>query len=220
MKKKERVLKSYENLMKKYPDVGTFLDHKNEFELLIAVILSAQCTDARVNIVTPTLFKKFPTPKKLGTATFDEVKETIKSINFFNNKTKNIIETGRILWREYNSNVPNKLEELIKLPGVGRKTANVVLGQAFNIPGITVDTHVGRVSRRLGFTKKTDAVAAEKELMEFWPIETWIDFSSIMILHGRETCSSQRPKCKTCIINNICPEFKKKTKTDNHNKID
>lgn len=205
MRKKERALKVFEILNAKYPDVGTFLDHKNSFELLIAVILSAQCTDERVNMVTPLLFERFPTPEALYKADIEYIAETIKSINFFNNKAKNIQATAGILFTTYSSEVPDTLEQLVELPGVGRKTANVVLGQAFGKPGITVDTHVKRVSNRLGFTKHQDPVKAEYDLMKCWPKEIWSDFSSIMILHGRHTCKAQRPLCISCEFLEFCP---------------
>lgn len=205
MKKKELAKFIYETLQTKYPQVGTFLTHKNAYELLIAVILSAQCTDERVNLVTPNLFTQFPTPESLSNAPLEEVKDKIKSINFFNNKAKNIKQTATILVNNYQSQVPQTLDELIKLPGVGRKTANVVLGQAFNIPGITVDTHVKRVSTKLGFTKNTDPVKAEQDLMKLWPKEWWIDLSSTLILHGRHTCNARKPKCSVCEFKEKCP---------------
>lgn len=205
MRKKERALKVFDMLNEKYPDVGTFLEYKNPYELLIAVILSAQCTDERVNMVTPLLFERFPTPENLYKADIEFIAETIKSINFFNNKAKNIQATAGILFNRYGSVVPDTLEKLVELPGVGRKTANVVLGQAFGKPGITVDTHVKRVSNRLGFTKHQDPVKAEYDLMKCWPKETWTDFSSIMILHGRHTCKAQRPLCDTCEFVEFCP---------------
>lgn len=160
-------------------------------------------------MVTPDLFKKFPTPEKLANGTVDTIRETIKSINFCNNKAINIKKTAEILFKKHNSKVPPSLNELVTLPGVGRKTANVVLGQAFNIPGITVDTHVKRVSNRLGFTKHDDPEKAEEDLMKAWPIETWINFSSIMILHGRQTCKAQKPLCGICEFQNICTYNKK-----------
>ena len=182
-------------LKKAYPNLTTFLDHKNDFELLIAVILSAQCTDERVNLTTA-LFKRFPNAKQLGEGDLDEIKECIKSINFFNNKSKNIKETGIILHNQYNGSVPNTLNELIKLPGVGRKTANVILGQAFGKPGITVDTHVNRLSRRLGFTRKTDAVPIEMDLQKAWDESIWSDFSTLLIYHGRQICSARKAVAK------------------------
>ena len=202
--KKKRAIEIFQILKNTYPPITTFLTHKNEFELLIAVILSAQCTDDRVNIVTPNLFEKLPMPKDFVNAELTTIKELIKSINFFNNKAKNIQLTCEILIDKHNGKVPMDLNSLIELPGVGRKTANVVLGQAFDIPGITVDTHVKRLSQRLGFTKHDDAVKAEYDLMKIWPTETWIDFSSLLILHGRKVCNARKPKCNDCVIKDIC----------------
>ena len=204
---KQRSIAIFDALKSTYPPVTTFLTHQNEFELLIAVILSAQCTDDRVNLVTPHLFKELPTPEAFASAHLDQIKGLIKSINFFNNKAKNIQLTSTILIDRYNSNVPSRLEDLISLPGVGRKTANVVLGQAFDIPGITVDTHVKRLSKRLKFTKNDDPVKIEMDLIKRWPKETWIDFSSLLILHGRKTCNARQPKCDLCSIYKLCPSY-------------
>lgn len=204
MNKKTKALAVFKILKEKFPNVSTFLTHSTPFQLLIAVILSAQCTDERINKVTPTLFKKYPTPKKLSEAHIEDITDTLKSINFFNNKAKNIQQTAYIIYHHYQGKVPQTLNELVKLPGVGRKTANVVLGQSFGIPGITVDTHVNRVSNRLGFTRQKDPVSIEKDLMDCWPKETWIDYSTIMILHGRTRCKSQRPDCDHCELLDLC----------------
>ena len=204
-KKKDRAIAIFDILKDTYPPVTTFLTHKNEFELLIAVILSAQCTDDRVNMVTPALFDALPTPQAFVGADLDDIKDLIKSINFFNNKAKNIQATAQILLDDHKGSVPPNLDDLIKLPGVGRKTANVVLGQAFDIPGITVDTHVKRLSQRLGFTKHDDAVKAEYDLNLIWPKETWIDYSSLLILHGRKVCNARKPKCGECQLMDLCP---------------
>lgn len=206
-KKQERAVSIFRVLDEKYPDVGTFLDHETPFQLLIAVIMSAQCTDARVNLVTPRLFSEFPGPDELADASLEAVVECIKSVNFFNNKAKNIIETARIIRDKHNGVVPPVLDELILLPGVGRKTANVVLGQSFGMPGITVDTHVRRLVTRWGFTKNEDAVKIEYDLMKVWPKEIWSDFSSVAILHGRETCKAARPLCAGCLLAAFCPSF-------------
>ena len=206
--KQHRAVTIFDILKDTYPPVTTFLTHKNEFELLIAVILSAQCTDDRVNMVTPALFDSLPTPQAFVDADLDDIKDLIKSINFFNNKAKNIQATAQILLDDHDGTVPPNLDDLIKLPGVGRKTANVVLGQAFDIPGITVDTHVKRLSQRLGFTKHDDAVKAEFDLNSIWPKETWIDFSSLLILHGRKVCNARKPKCSECVVREYCPFFK------------
>jgi len=202
-----RAIHVFNILKEHYPPVTTFLTHKNEFELLVAVILSAQCTDARVNLVTPALFDVLPTPQAFASAPLDDIKSLIKSINFFNNKAINIQKTSQMLLDIHHGIVPSTLNELIQLPGVGRKTANVVLGQAFNIPGITVDTHVKRLSNRLGFTTKKDAVKAEFDLIKRWPQDIWIDMSSLLILHGRQICEARRPKCQTCVISKFCPSF-------------
>jgi endonuclease III len=203
-----RAVKVFNTLKEHYPPVTTFLTHNNTFELLIAVMLSAQCTDARVNKVTPALFTALPTPQDFVAAELDTIKELIKSINFFNTKAINIQKTCDLLITTFNTQVPNTLESLVSLPGVGRKTANVVLGQAFNIPGITVDTHVNRLCRRLGFTNHTTAEKIEQDTIKLWPEDTWIDYSSLLILHGRETCNARKPKCMDCIIKDDCPSFK------------
>jgi len=202
---RSRSIAIFKALQLEYPPVTTFLDHKNTFELLIAVILSAQCTDARVNMVTPALFDAFPTPKSFVNAHLDDIKSAIKSINFFNNKAKNIQKTCEIIINRFNNKVPRSLNDLITLPGVGRKTANVILGQAFQIPGITVDTHVKRLSTRLGFTNQNDAVKAEFDLIKRWPEDIWIDMSSLLILHGRSICHARKPMCLDCIISQHCP---------------
>ncbi|MDA1354236.1 MAG: endonuclease III [bacterium] len=205
-KKRTRSKIIHEILQEIYPNVGTFLTHRNPFELLIAVILSAQCTDERVNMVTPGLFDQFPTPQALADAHINDIRDAIKSINFFNNKAKNIQKTAEILQNNYNSEVPNALDKLVELPGVGRKTANVVLGQAFGIPGITVDTHVRRLTTRLGLTTNTDPVKIEHDLMRIWDDIWWNDLSSTLILHGRNTCPARKPKCEDCALLAYCPQ--------------
>ncbi len=202
---KKRALWVYEQLMNEYPDVGTFLTHDGPFQLLIAVILSAQCTDERINSVTPALFEAFPDAKAMAAATVDEIRPFIKSVTYFNSKAKNIHETAIILDRDYQGQVPDQLDQLVKLAGVGRKTANVVLGQAFGVPGITVDTHVNRLSRRLGFSRQKTAEKIEKDLMSCWEIAHWTDFSSILIVHGRQVCHSRKPNCEQCCLTEVCP---------------
>ncbi|MEK9728135.1 MAG: endonuclease III [Candidatus Margulisiibacteriota bacterium] len=204
----ERAQRVFDCLNDHYPPVTTFLTHKNTFELLIAVILSAQCTDERVNLVTPTLFEVLPNPRAFVEASLDDIQGLINSINFFNNKAKNIQLTSQILLEKYQSKVPKSLDDLIQLPGVGRKTANVVLGQAFGIPGITVDTHVKRLTQRLKFTKNDDPVKIEMDLIKRWPTDLWIDLSSLLILHGRQVCDARKPNCGKCIIASECPSFK------------
>ncbi len=185
----------------------TFLRHDSSFQLLIATILSAQCTDERVNKVSPALFKQFPTALELGLASLDEIKHLIRSINFFNNKAQNIQKTAQILTQKWSGAVPPVLNELIQLPGVGRKTANVVLGQAFNIPGITVDTHVKRLVKRLHFAVSEDPVKIEQELMRLWPTKIWNTFSTVLIVHGRKICKSRRPDCSACSLALFCPRI-------------
>lgn len=194
-------------LKKYYPDAHCALVHNNPFELLIATILSAQCTDERVNQVTPHLFKKFPNPFLMSEAEPFEIEEIIHSTGFYKNKAKNILKSSKILVDQHNSIVPKVLEELIKLPGVGRKTANVVLGNCFNIPsGVVVDTHVGRLSKRLGWTKAIDPIKIELDLQRLCPKEDWIMLSHYLISHGREKCKARRPQCDTCFLEQSCPK--------------
>jgi endonuclease-3 len=202
----ERVKEIIDILEKIYPEAKTALKFENPFQLLIATILSAQTTDERVNKVTSTLFKKFKKPDDFVNANLDEIMEEIKSINFYRNKAKNIKKLCEILVKEFNGKVPDKMEELVKLPGVARKTANVVLSQAYGkAEGIVVDTHVRRVSNRLGLTKNTDAEKIEKDLMKIIPEEKWIDFPFRLILFGRNICKAKNPDCKNCPLYKICP---------------
>lgn len=205
---RERAIEAHTILQELFPNVGTFLNHSSPFQLLIAVIMSAQCTDERINKVTPALFTAYPDSFTLAKADSAHVRELIKSVNYFNSKADNIIKTAQIISKDYKGAVPEELDLLIQLPGVGRKTANVVRGQAFGLPGITVDTHVKRLSNRLGFTDHSDAVKAEKELMEIWPENIWTDFSSTLILHGRHTCDARKPKCTQCELAHLCPSSK------------
>lgn len=196
----------FKRLKKVHPDAHCELNHSNPFELLLATILSAQCTDARVNMVTPDLFKKYPTPQKLAKANLPDVEETIKSINFFRNKSKSLIGCAQKLVADHEGEVPRTVEELSDLPGVGRKTANVVLGNAFNInTGIVVDTHVKRTAFLLGLTKQTDPEKVEQDLMKLFPNEEWTDLSHLLIFLGRRTCIARRPQCDLCNLKDICP---------------
>ncbi|MAQ63869.1 MAG: endonuclease III [Actinobacteria bacterium] len=204
-KKQKRSQIIFKTLLQNHPTLSTFLTHKNPFELLIAVILSAQCTDERVNLTTPALFEDFPTPQKLALAKESDVMELIKSINYYKTKAKNIIKTSQNLVKKFHGSVPDTLEELISLPGVGRKTANVLLGQAFGKPGITVDTHVKRVSTRLGFTRQIDATKIEYDLQKVWKQTIWTDLSTHLIYHGRQRCKPKHPICNDCTINKHCP---------------
>jgi len=213
MKKSEIALETYQRLKNLYPDAHCELNHSNAFELLLATILSAQCTDARVNMVTPALFKKYPSPQKLAKAKLEDVEEIIKSVNFFRNKSKSLIACAQTLVEEFSSEVPRTVEDLTKLAGVGRKTANVVLGNAFNINvGIVVDTHVKRTAALLGLTKQTDPEKVEMDLMKLFPNENWTEISHLLIFLGRRTCIARRPQCDLCVLNQICPSAGKAAK--------
>lgn len=213
MKKIDHALEVLKRLKKLYPDAHCELNHSNAYELLIATILSAQCTDVRVNMVTPALFKKYPSPQKLAKARLEDVEEAIKSINFFRNKSKSLIGCAQMLMEKHQGEVPKTVEELSELPGVGRKTANVVLGNAFNInTGVVVDTHVKRTSNLLGFSKHLDPEKIEKDLMKIYPNEHWTDLAHLLIFHGRRTCIARRPQCDLCVLKDICvgkPKIKK-----------
>ncbi len=187
-----------------YPEVKTQLDHENPFQLLVATILSAQCTDKQVNKVTGSLFNKLPTPSIFAKAPLPLIENLVRSTGFYRNKAKNIQRCARALLENHNGQVPNKLEALVKLPGVGRKTANVVLGAAFNIPGIVVDTHVARISHRLQLTDHTDPVKIEFDLMDQMPKRAWTDFSLHLIYFGREFCQARKPKCPVCPLEKLC----------------
>ncbi len=187
-----------------YPGAGTALCHSDPFELLIATILSAQCTDERVNQVTKTLFKKYRKVSDFAGARQEELEADIRPTGFFRNKAKNIIGCCQALVENHSGEVPASLDELVKLPGVGRKTANVVLGMAFGIPGIVVDTHVKRISFRLGLTDKKDPEKIETDLMKILPKDSWTPFSSQLILHGRSLCNARKPECGECFLLSMC----------------
>ncbi|MDI6852289.1 MAG: endonuclease III [Deltaproteobacteria bacterium] len=204
MQPKEKIKPILELLDKHYADAHVTLDFTNPLELVVATVLSAQCTDVRVNQVTPTLFKKYPNAQAYADAPLEELEEDIRPTGFFHNKAKSIKGFCQALVENYGGQVPDSLEALVKLPGVGRKTANVVLGNAFGIPGVVVDTHCGRVAQRLGLTKQTDPVKIEFELMELVPKEKWTKFSHQMIWHGREICTSRNPKCPKCPLLPYC----------------
>ncbi len=188
-----------------YPKATCALHYKDPWQLLVATILSAQCTDERVNQVTPDLFKRYKTVKAFAAADITELEQAVRPTGFFRNKAKAIKGAAGAIVAEHGGKVPGEMAELVKLPGVGRKTANVVLGNAFGVPGITVDTHVGRVCRRLEFTAQTDAVKAEFELMEIIPQKRWTLFSHQVILHGRQVCKSRKPLCGECGLLKHCP---------------
>lgn len=193
-------------LKEAYPDARCALDYRNAYELLCATILSAQCTDVRVNMVTPTLFARYPTPDDLARAEAVDVEEIIKPTGFFRNKTRSLIGMAQALVADHAGEVPRTMEELRKLPGVGRKTANVVLSNAYGInEGVTVDTHVTRLSRLLGLTQEADAVKIEEQLMKLFPKEDWGLLSHLLIFHGRQVCIARRPKCGECVLARRCP---------------
>jgi endonuclease-3 len=199
-------LEVFARLKREYPDARTELDYETPLQLVIATILSAQCTDRRVNMVTPLLFRTFPTAASLADAPPEELEEIIRSTGFFRNKTKSLIGLGKALVERYDGEVPDSMDALVKLPGVGRKTANVILGNAFGKnEGVVVDTHVARVSLRLGLTREKDPVKIEQDLMPLFPREDWALLSHLLIFHGRRVCEARRPKCEICVLNDICP---------------
>ena len=201
----ERVAAILDALRKAYPDVVCALHHKNAWELTAATILSAQCTDVRVNLVTPKLFKTFPTPKAMSAASLPELEELIRTTGFFRNKAKSIQGAARVVTEEFGGQVPQTMDEMLRLPGVARKTANVVLGSWYGIAvGIVVDTHVLRISRRLELTKNTQPVPVERDLMKIIPQDRWIDFSHEVIHHGRQICVARKPKCVDCTLERLC----------------
>jgi endonuclease-3 len=194
-------------LAKLYPDAYCALHFNNPLQLLIATILSAQCTDVRVNLVTPALFKRYADARAFADSEIAELERLIQSTGFFRNKAKSIKSCCQILIEKHDGQVPATLDELVPLPGIGRKTANVVLGNAFGIPGITVDTHVGRLARRMGLTTHEDAVKVERDLMELVPENEWTIFSHRMIFHGRQVCAARKPNCENCTIAKHCPKI-------------
>ncbi len=193
---------------KAYPDAKCSLDFTTPFELLIAVILSAQCTDERVNKTTPSIFSNYNTPEDFANIELSKLEELIHPCGFYKTKAKNIKATANILVQEYNSEVPRTMEELMRLPGVGRKTANVVMLEAFNLPqGIAVDTHAKRLSNKIGLSKETDPFKIETDLLKIFPKEFYKDINHIFIYHGRNTCTARNPKCENCVINKFCKNF-------------
>ena len=212
MTKKARVAAILQKLDEMYPNVTCALHHTNPWELLAATILSAQCTDVRVNLVTAGLFKKYPTPKDFAAARQEVLANDIRSTGFFNNKAKSLIGAAKAIVDRFGGKVPQTLDELITVPGAARKTANVVLGTAYGIAsGVVVDTHVLRISRRLDLTKHTDAVKVEQDLIKIIPPDRWILFSHQVIHHGRAICIARKPKCSECKLNQICESPDKTT---------
>ena len=206
MDRKTRAAEVNRRLHEIYPDARVELDYRNPFELLIATILAAQSTDVRVNIVTKSLFRKYPDARAFANASQVEMETDVKQTGFFRNKAKAVIACSKALVEKHGGEVPRTMEELVALPGVGRKTANVVLGNAMGIEaGIIVDTHVTRLSGRLGFTKHADPVDIEKDLMKIVPRGEWTKFANHLILHGRRVCIARKPACPNCVLNDICP---------------
>jgi endonuclease III len=189
-----------------YPEPACALLHDNPLQLLVATILSAQCTDVRVNLVTPALFARYPDAQAFADAPLPELEHAIRSINFFRNKARNIRACCQVIVTQHGGQVPGTLDELVELPGIGRKTANVILGNAFAVPGIVVDTHVGRLARRLNLSVHTDPNKVERDLMALLPAKTWTDISHRLILHGRQVCHARKPKCTACGLRRICPQ--------------
>ena len=193
-------------LEKEYPDAKIALNYTNPLELLVATILSAQCTDDRVNAVTRELFKKYTKPSDYATANITELERDVRSTGFYHNKAKNIQKTNQILAEKYNNQVPKTMEELLELPGVARKTANIVLYGAYGtIAGIAVDTHVRRLSQRLGLTENEDQNKIEQDLMQLIPKEKWMRLTDLLIFHGRRSCIAKKPRCEACVLKKICP---------------
>ena len=205
MTKKERFFKIKDELDKLYKNTHCTLNYNSPFELLIATMLAAQCTDARVNIVTEEMFKKYNTPEAFSKLKLEEIEEEIKSTGFYKNKAKNIKKCSIQLLEKYNGEVPENMEDLVSLAGVGRKTANVVRGEIFNKPAIVIDTHAKRLANRMGLTKSDDPVKIEFELKKFIPEEYQFQFCHCLVFHGREICKAQKPLCGICPINSFCP---------------
>ena len=203
---KKHALETLTLLEAAYPDAHCALLHENPWQLLVATILSAQCTDVRVNMVTPALFARFPGPQEMAKAELADVEEMIRSTGFFRNKAKNLVACAVAICKLHAGSVPQKLYDLVALPGVGRKTANVILGNAFAVPGMVVDTHVGRISKRLGWAKATTPEGIEKELCALLPADRWTQAAHVLIFHGRECCRAQTAWCSRCPVVARCPQ--------------
>ena len=205
---RERAPEIFKRLAATYPDARCALDFQSPFQLLVATILSAQCTDKRVNMVTPKLFATYPTPAALAAAKQEEVEELVKPTGFFRNKTKSLLGVSAAIESRHGGKVPATMDALVELPGVGQKTANVILGNAFDRnEGVVVDTHVARVSKRLGLTKHDDPVKIEQDLVKLFPAARWTLLAHLLIHHGREICEARLPKCSRCPIGDLCPSF-------------
>ena len=204
--KQRRAAELFARLMTEYPDAHCELDFRTPYELLVATILSAQCTDVRVNQVTPAFFRRYPTPRALAAAAQPDVEELVRPTGFFRNKARSLIGMAQALTERHQGLVPRTMESLRELPGVGRKTANVILGNAYGInEGVTVDTHVNRLSRRLGLTREAEPEAIEQDLMALFPRADWTMLSHLLIWHGRRVCLARKPRCAACVVNPLCP---------------
>lgn len=208
-KEKIRIEKIINLLLSAYPNSKCSLEYENAFQLLVATILSAQCTDKRVNLVTKKLFKDYPDANAFDKITIKKLEKLIFSTGFYKNKAKSILKTAKIIKKDYNGMVPNSINDLVKLPGVGRKTANVVLGTYYNIPSIVVDTHVTRIINLLGFTNTKDAVKIEFTLQKIIDNKYWVKFTHLIIDHGRKVCVANRPQCHDCCLSELCPSSNK-----------
>ena len=205
-KKRERAERVYDLLAEEHPDARTALHHENAFQLAVATILSAQCTDERVNSVTPALFERWPTAAAMASARPKDLEKVIRPTGFFRNKTKSLLGMTRAVVQEHGGEIPDSMEALVGLPGIGRKTANVILGNAFGRDeGIVVDTHVRRLSRRLRFTTHDDPEKIEHDLMDLFPRERWTMLSHLLIFHGRRVCVARKPRCEECVVSHLCP---------------
>lgn len=202
---RERALQVFERLRAEYPDARCSLDYKNPVQLIVATILSAQCTDARVNIVTKDLFRKYRSAEDFMNATQEELEEAVKTCGFYRNKAKSIKRTCTDIVQKFGGKVPGTMDELLTLEGVGRKTANVILGECFTPEGIVVDTHCGRLARRLAYTRETDPVKVERDLMKIFPRESWRMYSHYFVFHGRAYCMARGPRCSACPLRDLCP---------------
>jgi endonuclease-3 len=204
--KRERAGEIYEVLEREHPGAMTALNHGDAFELAVATILSAQCTDERVNMVTPEVFRRFPSPAALASAGQKELESIIHSTGFFRNKARSLIGMAKAVYAEHGGELPRTLAELTQLPGIGRKTANVILGNAFGIDeGVVVDTHVKRLAGRMGFTREKTPEKIELDLMEVFPQERWTPLSHLLIFHGRGPCKARNPRCQECVVAHLCP---------------
>lgn len=207
--KKEKFIEIFELLKKEYPDAKCSLNFSTPFEILVAVALSAQCTDERVNKVTAEIFPKYNTPEDFANLPLEDIEKMIHSCGFYRNKAKNLKLASQKILKDFNGDVPNTMEELMTIPGIGRKSANVIMLEAFNNPqGIAVDTHVKRLSNRIGFSKEKDPEKIEKDLLKVLPKKYYSDANHVLILHGRNVCKAQKPNCKNCCINSLCKSFK------------